>query len=130
MNKRIAYLYDREHTIGHAFFVKLANNPNIETLAEIFKKKIIPLLQEYFYDDYEKIQLVLGDNDKQNENKFIKDETIAKKNIFKEKSNVDMSENEKIYRINDDNDYAAFKDVRSYILIYESGSESQNNGTS
>lgn len=73
MNKRIAYLYDREHTIGHAFFAKLANNQNIETLAEIFKKKIIPLLQEYFYDDYEKIQLVLGDNDKPNENKFVTD---------------------------------------------------------
>lgn len=121
MNKRIAYLYDREHTIGHAFFAKLANNQNIETLAEIFKKKIIPLLQEYFYDDYEKIQLVLGDNDKPNENKFVTDEKIEIQNIFKGTPGIDLSENEKTYRINDDKDYAAFKDVRSYILIYEEG---------
>lgn len=121
MNKRIAYLYDREHTIGHAFFAKLANNQNIETLAEIFKKKIIPLLQEYFYDDYEKIQLVLGDNDKPNENKFVTDEKIEIQNIFKGTPGIDLSENEKTYRINDDNDYAAFKDVRSYILIYKEG---------
>lgn len=121
MNKRIAYLYDREHTIGHAFFAKLANNKNIETLAEIFKKKIIPLLQEYFYDDYEKIQLVLGDNDKPNENKFVTDEKIEIQNIFKGTPGIDLSENEKTYRINDDKDYAAFKAVRSYILIYEKG---------
>lgn len=115
MNKRIAYLYDREHTIGHAFFAKLANNRNIETLAEIFKKKIIPLLQEYFYDDYEKIQLVLGDNAKQNANKFVTDEKIEIQNIFKVTPGIDLSENEKTYRIND----AAFKNVRSYILIYK-----------
>lgn len=119
MNKRIAYLYDREHTIGHAFFAKLANNQNIETLAEIFIKKIIPLLQEYFYDDYEKIQLVLGDNDKQNKNKFVTDEKIEIQNIFKGPPGIDLSENEKTYRINDDDDYAAFKDVSSYILIYK-----------
>lgn len=117
MNKRIAYLYDREHTIGHAFFAKLANNKHIETLAEIFKKKIIPLLQEYFYDDYEKIQLVLGDNDKPNENKFVTDEKIEIQNIFKGTPGIDLSENEKTYRIND----TAFKDVRSYILIYKKG---------
>ena len=117
MNKRIAYLYDREHTIGHAFFVKLADNPNIKTLAEIFKKKIIPLLQEYFFDDYEKIQLVLGDNAKQDENKFIKDETIKQQNIFKESPSIDLSE--KSYRINDDNDYEVFKNIKSYILIYK-----------
>ena len=64
INQRIEYLFDREHTIGHAFFTKLADDPSLETLAGIFEKNVIPLLQEYFYDDYEKIQLVLGDNAK------------------------------------------------------------------
>ena len=90
-------------------------NKNIETLAEIFKKKIIPLLQEYFYDDYEKIQLVLGDNAKQNPNKFVTDEKIEIQNIFKGTPGIDLSENEKTYRIND----AAFKNVSSYIQIYK-----------
>ena len=64
MNRKITILYDREHTIGHAYFIPLKNNPTIETLAMIFSRNILPLLQEYFYEDYEKIRLVLGDNNK------------------------------------------------------------------
>ncbi len=64
MNRKISVLYDREHTIGHAYFIPLKANPTIETLASIFENSILPLLQEYFYDDYEKIRLVLGDNNK------------------------------------------------------------------
>lgn len=67
MNKRITVLYDREHTIGHAYFTSLKENPTIDTLAEIFRNSVIPLLQEYFYEDYEKIRLVLGDNNKSDE---------------------------------------------------------------
>lgn len=66
MNKRISVLYDREHTIGHSYFIPLRDNPTIEQLAEIFENAIVPLLQEYFYEDYEKIRLVLGDNNKDN----------------------------------------------------------------
>ena len=66
MNKRIAVLYDREHTVGHAYFIPLRDNPTVEQLAEIFENAIVPLLQEYFYEDYEKIRLVLGDNNKEN----------------------------------------------------------------
>ena len=65
INRRIEALYDREHTIGHAYFMPLKEKSDIDTLADIFKNKIIPLLQEYFYDDYEKIRLVLGDNQKE-----------------------------------------------------------------
>lgn len=65
INRRIEALYDREHTIGHAYFMPLKVKSDIDTLADIFKNKIIPLLQEYFYDDYEKIRLVLGDNQKE-----------------------------------------------------------------
>ena len=84
INERITFLYDREHTIGHAFFTKLKDDPTIETLASIFEKSIIPLLQEYFYEDYQKIQLVLGDNGKTDPStKFILDEEIKVKNIFK-----------------------------------------------
>ena len=64
MNRRITVLYDREHTIGHAYFMPLRDDNSVEKLAEIFKNKVIPLLQEYFYEDCEKIRLVLGDNQK------------------------------------------------------------------
>ena len=53
INERIEYLYDREHTIGHAVFLELKENNNIEKLENIFKKSVIPLLQEYFYEDYD-----------------------------------------------------------------------------
>lgn len=59
MNNRIEFLLDREHTIGHSYFMGVES---IEDLREVFKNKIIPLLQEYFYDDYAKIIAVLNDN--------------------------------------------------------------------
>lgn len=61
INERIEFLFDREHTIGHAFFTPLLEEKNRteSELKRIFSNKVIPLLQEYFYDDYEKIQQVL-----------------------------------------------------------------------
>ena len=62
MNARIEVLLDREHQIGHAYFLEaLKDHPTIDNLGKLFRNKIIPLLQEYFYDDYEKIRMVLGD---------------------------------------------------------------------
>ena len=78
INKRIEVLFDREHTIGHAYFMPLKANPTLETLARIFENNIIPLLQEYFYEDYEKIRLVLGDNHKAEDAQFI----VAKANDY------------------------------------------------
>jgi 5-methylcytosine-specific restriction endonuclease McrBC GTP-binding regulatory subunit McrB len=62
INQRIEVLLDREHTIGHAYFIGLNNTSTISDLAAIFKNKVIPLLQEYFYEDWEKINMVLGCN--------------------------------------------------------------------
>lgn len=59
MNARIKFLLDREHTIGHSFFI---NVNSLSELKQVFKNKIIPLLQEYFYDDYAKIDAVLNGN--------------------------------------------------------------------
>ncbi len=59
MNKRIEFLLDRHHTIGHTYFLGLET---LEDLQKCFTNKIIPLLQEYFYDDYAKIDIVLNGN--------------------------------------------------------------------
>ena len=59
MNERISALLDREHQIGHSYFISV---DSMDKLADVFKNKIIPLLQEYFYDDWAKIDLVLGHN--------------------------------------------------------------------
>jgi len=61
MNRRIEVLIDRDHQIGHAYFLKLKNIKSIDhDLKSIFANEIIPLLQEYFYNDYVKIGMVLG----------------------------------------------------------------------
>jgi len=57
INERIEVLIDRDHTIGHSYFMDVDSTKQLKL---VFKDKIIPLLQEYFYGDYGKIGLVLG----------------------------------------------------------------------
>ena len=109
INERIEYLYDRDHTIGHAYFMSLKDSADISELASIFKNKILPLLQEYFYDDWEKIRLVLG------ESQFIKEKKPANA-LFK--SNTDYINDKILYEI----DKEAFYDEQNYLKIYNSTS--------
>lgn len=114
INERIEYLYDREHTIGHAFFTDLKDDATLEKLQSIFEKSVIPLLQEYFYEDYQKIQLVLGDNAKSDDSlKFIIDEKVIAKNIFKGNVEDVIDLPEKKYSINS----KAFENINSYKEI-------------
>lgn len=64
MNQRIEALLDREHTLGHAYFMPLRQSPTLSTLAHIFRQQVLPLLQEYFFDDWERIRWVLNDHRK------------------------------------------------------------------
>lgn len=57
INSRIELLIDKDHQIGHSYFIQVNN---LEDLKLTFKNKVIPLLEEYFYGDYGKIGLVLG----------------------------------------------------------------------
>lgn len=107
LNRRIEVLFDREHTLGHAFFTPLRQSPSIETLGEIFRDKVIPLLQEYFYDDYEKICLVLGDRKRPEQQQFFKVETADLQNLFGVEPEFEIKPT---YRINP----AAFFDAEVY----------------
>lgn len=99
MNQRIEVLYDREHTLGHAFFMPIKElvdagdqNGAFTELVRVFQNKIIPLLQEYFFDDWEKIRLVLGDNQKTDNEELqliIKTEHKDLSSLFGKQNNVD-----------------------------------------
>jgi len=104
INKRIEYLYDRDHTIGHAYFMSLKDEKIKDKKGEldnIFRNKIIPLLQEYFYDDWEKILMVLG-----------KDGFITRKemksDIFNYKNDDYIEDQEYIYTINKEFSFREF----------------------
>lgn len=86
INQRIEVLKDREHQIGHSYFMDVENE---DDLKDVFYDKIIPLLQEYFYGDYEKIQLVLGEG-------FVKKDSASVKFAGDKSGDFDVSE---VYRI-------------------------------
>ncbi|WP_122867347.1 McrB family protein [Campylobacter showae] len=115
INERIEYLYDRDHTIGHAYFISIKSGADISELASVFKNKILPLLQEYFYDDWEKIRLVLGDNQKNEDLQFVK---VKKNMVAKELfgSKIDDIDDKVLYEISDQE---TFNNPQSYIKIYE-----------
>ena len=119
INQRIEVLYDREHTIGHAYFCGLKKTATLDGLKNVFKKSVLPLLQEYFFDDYEKIAMVLGDNQKRNRNyKFIvEDNGKDIHTLFGKELETDMLNmlQRKKYMINE----KAFDYAESYIQIYE-----------
>ena len=120
MNGRISILYDREHQIGHTYFMGVKTLPSLE---KAFKNKIIPLLQEYFYDNWEKIDLVL------NENGFITKETLGenRKNNPGLLPNTEfIDDNVKIYELLSSVD-EKWKEPGSYIKIYQSENPSSQN---
>lgn len=116
INKRIEFLYDREKTIGHAFFLKDEGQKSLDItkLKSIFQNKIIPLLQEYFYNDYAQIQAVL------NCNKMIEGKKETIKNLFVENEQIrelDL-EDKIIYQIAKD-DSEIWDKPETYIAIYD-----------
>lgn len=128
LNQRIEILYDREHTLGHAFLmpVKALVDKDKEELAfselqSVFQNKIIPLLEEYFFEDWSKIRLVLADNQKPQEKQFINEyvQTNQELNaLFGVKHNLEQYGQSVVkYELADKAD-EVWCDAESYIGIY------------
>ena len=109
MNDRIRFLFDREHQIGHTYFIGVKS---LDDLEKAFKTKIIPLLQEYFYDNYEKIDLVLNGKG----NGFIQKVSLPE-NALSESDLVDRDRD--VYELLAGDD-GKWKNPESYRKIYES----------
>jgi hypothetical protein len=103
LNERIEYLLDRDHLIGHSYFIGVND---WDTLCSKFRNNIIPLLQEYFYNDWEKIALVLGDNgdawdkDTDKNEKFILKKKYLVDNLFGKTNNIEEEYDDNQYYIN------------------------------
>ena len=100
LNERIEYLLDKDHLIGHSYFLNLNT---WDDLLEAFRGNIIPLLQEYFYNDWEKISLVLGDNESRKKNdseKLVQSKACNSEALFGKENSLDGGEDERQYFLN------------------------------
>ena len=113
MNERIRILFDREHQIGHTYFFSVKD---MDALKQAFQNKIIPLLQEYFYDSWEKIDLVL------NQNGFINAKDVDS-GLFTKSDLID--EQGTIYEILSEAD-KEWENPKSYINIYTDSKKAQD----
>jgi 5-methylcytosine-specific restriction protein B len=126
INQRIEALYDREHTLGHAFFMPLkqqvedGGRATIDTLKSIFQNKVLPLLQEYFFDDWHKIRLVLGDNQLSDKiGQFITEKKDDFDALFGDKKALgEYTQAPKRYRLSAEG-AAIWDDAAAYIRIYD-----------
>ncbi len=113
INLRIEALLDRDHCLGHAYFMPLKGDPTLQRLAVIFREQVIPLLQEYFFDDWQRIQWVLNDHRKPRKaHRFVVNSTTDVSSLFGSDAGVSVRP---IWSINPE----AFGVPESYLGIVE-----------
>jgi 5-methylcytosine-specific restriction protein B len=115
MNQRIAALLDRDHCLGHAYFMPLKAEPTLGRLGGIFREQILPLLQEYFFEDWQRIQWVLNDHRKSAENCFLLQPDQDLNSLFGD--SVTVNQNNERWELNAD----AFGRVEAYLGIIDHG---------
>jgi len=113
MNQRIEALLDRNHCLGHAYFLPLRNNAQLAHLEAIFRRQILPLLQEYFFDDWQRIQWVLNDQRKKTEYCFVYQSKQEMQTLFGD--NVDLPASDLPWVLNEE----AFDQIEAYIGIID-----------
>lgn len=122
INQRVEVLYDRDHCIGHAYFSALAQVPDGDerfvALQQMFSTRILPLLEEYFFEDWQKIRLVLADNQKPPAARFVvegQDQEDELARLFGSDHGMDSYSTKRHYAVQD----AAFSNPDAYIGIYK-----------
>ena len=113
MNERIEALFDREHMIGHSYFLRGGGKPiEGDKLPSIFQFKIIPLLTEYFFDDWKRVREVLADDrcGNKSEMQFVIQHEVSEEIV----SSSSSSQNRHVYRLNK----PALQNPEAYRKIY------------
>lgn len=125
INERIEALYDRDHCIGHAYFTHLKEIANgaarFDALADTFHNRILPLLEEYFFEDWHKIRLVLGDNQKPDAAQFITESGVHEhelSGLFSDDHGLDSYAAKRRYQPQP----SAFANPAAYFGIYQPSS--------
>ena len=112
INSRIRILVDREHQIGHTYLMGVKG---IDQLSKTFQNQIMPLLQEYFFDDWAKIRDVLG------KNAFVQEESVSDEEISE---HLNKNNNKYYECLPFEND--RWTDPREYKMIYEKNSTAES----
>ena len=133
LNQRIEILYDREHTLGHAFFMPVKalvdageQGKAFNVLVSVFKNKVIPLLEEYFFEDWSKIRLVLADNQKTNNEsqQFVLEQKADDlKSLFGKGHNLDQYGQSVVKYTLAGSNANVWRDAEAYIGIYKPSEE-------
>lgn len=111
MNERIELVLDREHCLGHASFMPLKKDPSLHRLAGIFRTGVLPLLQEYFFEDWQRIQWVLNDHRKPDALRFIAKPKTNLDLLFGE--GVAVNEQSQRWVVNE----AAFDNIEAFAAV-------------
>lgn len=108
MNQRIEVLLGRDGLLGHAWFMGLASDPSLAALASVFRKQVLPLLQEYFFEDWQKIAWVLNDHRKPAPLRFVMQAEAKMAALFG--NDLDLPGEARLWQVNE----AAFGNIEAY----------------
>jgi len=114
INLRIEALLGPDYLLGHAWFMPLKEDKTLERLSDIFRRQVLPQLQEYFFDDWERIRWVLNDHRKvgRSEYCFIRSRGVDASDLFG--PDVQVSPRP-LWEVNDE----AFKHVGTYLATID-----------
>ncbi len=115
INRRISYFLGPDHQLGEGFYLANPERDALASLGRVFRDQIIPILESWFDQDYERIRFVLGDNAKTRNSNIFYLATAYNDHIFKGEMPDSFDTGRIIYELNEE----AFFHPASYISIYE-----------
>ncbi|UVL90013.1 McrB family protein [Pseudomonas sichuanensis] len=116
LNQRIEVLLGRDHCLGHAYFMPLKQDNSLTRLKTIFRNQILPLLQEYFFEDWQRIQWVFNDHRKPQGDRFVQQGVPDMAELF---GTLNVPAQGSVWRIND----SAFERIAAYKGIIVADTE-------